>query len=93
MEPVMLRQTVDMGTAVQLSLPMAEVVVLSHIVSRFTDGLELLQLDEAERQVLWNLECVLEKLDPMLFSEDHDACLRQAKNYLTGSENDVRRST
>lgn len=90
LEPLPLRPPINMDQEVQVPLTMAEFLVLSDCVERLEQKLdELKLLDGSERTALRALECWLEKLNPVIFSEHYDFYLRQAKNYLTGSNEDV----
>lgn len=73
-----------------MPLTMAEFLVLSDCVERLEQKLdELKLLDGSERAALRALECWLENLNPVIFSEHYDFYLRQAKTCLTGSIEDV----
>jgi len=73
-----------------LPLTTAEALVLSHCLDR-VDKLvdESGLLDMAERTALWGLINLLEQFNPVIFSDQYDFYIRQAKTFLTRSEEDV----
>lgn len=75
---------------VMVPLILAELVVLSDCLDRLEDALSGLGfLDDADRTALWALNARLESLNPVLFSDDYDHHLRQAKEYLIGDQTHV----
>ncbi|MEM6506629.1 MAG: hypothetical protein AAF711_14430 [Planctomycetota bacterium] len=51
-----------MSEEINLRLSVNEAVVLDAFLSRFSDADQLTIQDRAEERVLWNLQCVLERV-------------------------------
>lgn len=65
---------------VTLTLSQNEALVLFELLSRFSDEEELRIDDQAEKRVLWNMCCLLEKQLVQPFSKDYRALLEQARD-------------
>ena len=67
-----------------LELSIDEFLVLDNLINRLseTNYLEEFFEDDAERIAFWNLESILEKLNPYIFREDYDKLLEEAKKRL-----------
>jgi hypothetical protein len=79
-----------MSQEIALTLNMAELLVLSDCIHRVSERLgEIGSLDSAEQAAFWNIESMLEKLNPAIFSDHYEIYLTQAKTFLIGSEDNV----
>ena len=67
---------------VDLSLTSGEALVLFEFLSRFGDKEQLAIEDEAERQVLWNLCCMLQRELVAPFDSNYDSLLEDARATL-----------
>jgi hypothetical protein len=69
-----------------IELSDAEVIVLDAVLNQLTSRQEFEHLvaDEADRQALHNLVCLLERIDPAVLAPDYDARLSSARRQLLG---------
>jgi hypothetical protein len=70
----------------RLELSDSEVIVLDALLDQLTDrpDFESLIPDEADRQALHNLVCLLERIDPAVLADDYDEQLARARRRLLG---------
>jgi hypothetical protein len=75
-----------LGDEVNLTLKKAEALVLFDFLSRFSDHEKLVIEDQAERRVLWNLCCDLEKLLEAPFCPNYQELLQTARERVRDSK-------
>jgi hypothetical protein len=70
----------------RLELSDSEVIVLDALLSQLTGrpDFEKLIPDEADRQAIHNLICLLERIDPAVLAGDYDRQLARARRQLLG---------
>ncbi len=75
-----------MTEAHRIELSDSEVIVLDALHNQLTGrpDFETLVPDEADRQALHNLICLLERINPAVFAPDYDEQLTQARRQLLG---------
>jgi hypothetical protein len=76
--------TDDSEEKVIIELTGSEALVLFEFLSRTSDDDPLTVADQAERRVLWSLECMIEKALVEPFLPNYDDLLAQAKEKLKG---------
>lgn len=76
--------TDDNDEKVILELTKSEALVLFEFLARTSDDDSLTITDQAERQVLWRLECLFEKALVEPFLPNYLELLEQAKKSLKG---------
>jgi hypothetical protein len=61
-----------------------ELLVLSDLISRINKSriLDTFFVDQAEQRMLWNLECLLEKNTPNIFSPDYTEDVKRAREAI-----------
>jgi hypothetical protein len=70
----------------RLELSDSEVIVLDALLDELArrPDVENLVPDEADRQALHNLVCLLERIDPAVLADDYDKQLARARRQLLG---------
>ena len=76
--------TDDSEEKVIIELTKSEALVLFEFLARTSDDVSLKSPDQAERQALWNLECLFEKALVEPFLPNYQELLEQAKRRLKG---------
>jgi len=70
------RNEINMNEKVKIELSRNEALVLFDFLSRFSDKEELIIEDQAEKRILWDLCCLLEKQLVQPFHDDYDDLLK-----------------
>jgi hypothetical protein len=73
---------------IKISLTKDEALVLFEMLSRFSDTEKLSIEHPSEERVLWNLNCVLEKILIEPFKSDYSELLQAARGRLKDIETD-----
>lgn len=76
----------DTMDEVTFKLSTSEALVLFELLARTSDEQALLLADQAERQVLWNLKCLIEKELTEPFLPNYKKLLEKAKSDLIFKE-------
>ena len=66
----------------KINLTPDEALILFEWLTRYNESAEKPDPDEAEQRVLWNVECLLQKILVEPFDKNYDALIKQAKARL-----------
>jgi hypothetical protein len=73
-----------MDQEVTVTLTMAEALILSDCLGRlYREDLLAPHVDAAEQVALWAIDAVLERWNPVIFSDDYAKHLQEAKSHIT----------
>jgi hypothetical protein len=72
----------EFSESVDIRFDKDEALVLFEMVSEFRDGSSLPIADDAERRVVWNLACLIERVLAEPFRSDYAEVLAEAKRRL-----------
>jgi hypothetical protein len=73
-----------MDELVTIQLPFAQALVLSGCLDRLNRTEQFAPfIDSAEQWALWYLDNTLEAWNPVIFSDDYDRYVQEAKSHIT----------
>lgn len=67
------------GNKILLELSSDESLVLFEFLARFNEEDSNLFEDDAERRVLWDIECCLERIIPEIFNDNYESLVSKAR--------------